>query len=131
MRWVEELIRQAIEQGEFDHLQGKGKPLHWEEDPFTPPDLQLAYHLLRSNGFTLPWIETRRELIAEIDHLRRTVAKLRADPGGSVLDERQKASLSKRIDELNGRIRSYNILVPLERFQLPILDHKTELEGNR
>ncbi len=131
MRWVEELIRQAIEQGEFDHLQGKGKPLHWEEDPFTPPDLQLAYHLLRSNGFTLPWIETRRELIAEIDQLRRTVAKFRVDRGGSVLDERQKASLSKRIDELNGRIRSYNILVPLERFQLPILDHKTELEGNR
>ncbi|MDI6814293.1 MAG: DUF1992 domain-containing protein [Desulfitobacteriaceae bacterium] len=131
MRWVEELIRQAIEQGEFDHLQGKGKPLHWDEDPFTPPDLQLAYHLLRSNGFTLPWIETRRELLAEIEQLRTTIAKLRAGTGGSVLGERQKAILSKRIDELNQRIRSYNIHAPLERFHLPILDHKTELEGNQ
>lgn len=130
MRWVEERIGEAIERGEFENLRGKGKPIQWEENPFTPPEQQLAFHLLRSQGFTLPWIETRRELQAEIAQLRQEIARLRQPSARPFGLERQKAQLEQRIAELNQRIRRYNIEAPLARFQLPILDCERELEGH-
>lgn len=132
MRWIEERIGEAIERGEFENLRGKGKPIRWEENPFAPPEMQLAFHLLRSNGFTLPWIETRRELLAEVAELRKQIARLRQTQwklGNDVWREREKAQLEQRIEELNQRIRRYNIQAPLARFQLPFLDRKVELEG--
>ncbi len=131
MQWVEQRIQEAIERGEFENLSGKGKPLRWDDNPFTPADMQLAYHLLRSQGFTLPWIETRWELMADIQQMRRQLAHLKAQSKGGKLEEKQRVVLGERIDELNRRIRNYNISVPLARFQLPILDRETELEGKR
>ncbi len=131
MRWVEERIREAIERGEFENLKGKGRPIQWEENPFTPPELQLAFHLLRSSGFTLPWIEMRRELVQEIETLRQRVAQLRQSPRwNDAWGKREKIRLEKQIEDLNRRIRRYNIEVPLTHFHLPVLDCQAELEGN-
>ncbi|RCK72022.1 MAG: putative cytoplasmic protein [Anaerolineae bacterium] len=131
MRWVEEIIQAAIEKGEFENLRGKGKRIEWDENPFAPPDWQLAFHLLRSNGFTLPWIETRRELLMEIAELRRRAACLRETSSDDHWRERERAQLERQIGELNHRIRRYNISAPLAHFQLPILDCEAELEGNQ
>lgn len=131
MRWVEERIQEATEAGEFENLRGKGKPIEWDENPFAPPEWQLAFHLLRSNGFTLPWIETRRELMAEIAEARRLAARLREAPPTDLRWGEESAQLEKQIAELNQRIRRYNISVPLAHFQLPILDCKAELEGSQ
>jgi DnaJ homologue, subfamily C, member 28, conserved domain len=43
-------IREAMEQGLFDDLPGKGKPLHIEELPGVPEELRMAYKLLRDAG---------------------------------------------------------------------------------
>ena len=67
---VEEHIRRAMQEGKFDDLPGKGKPLHWEENPNQDPEMRLAYHLLRSSGYTLPWIETLREIDRDIEAAR-------------------------------------------------------------
>ncbi|MCS7248839.1 MAG: DUF1992 domain-containing protein [Anaerolineales bacterium] len=133
MWWVEERIAEAIAQGQFENLSGKGKPIRWEENPFTPPEMRLAFHLLHSHGFTLPWIEMQQELLAEKEKLRQRIARLQQlSPSGSELwREREKAQLEAQIRELNQRIRRYNIQVPLMRFQLPILDPEAELEGIR
>lgn len=130
MRWVEERIQKAIEAGQFENLPGKGKRIEWDENPFAPPEWQLAFHLLRSNGFTLPWIETRRELLAEIAELRCQAACHRETPLTDLGWGEASARLEKQIAELNQRIRRYNISVPLAHFQLPILDCKAELEGS-
>ncbi len=63
---AEEQIRRAIQEGQFDNLPGKGKSLRLDDHPFEDPEWRLAHHLLRSNGFTLPWIERRREIEAAI-----------------------------------------------------------------
>jgi DnaJ family protein C protein 28 len=131
MRWVEERIQKAIEAGEFENLRGKGQRIEWDENPFAPPEWQLAFHLLRSNGFTLPWIETRRELLAEIAELRRQAAHLRETPPTDLRRGEESAQLEKKIGELNQRIRRYNISAPLAHFQLPVLDCKAELEGSQ
>ncbi len=58
---IEDHIRRAIEEGKFDDLPGKGKPLKLEDDPFVDPEWRLAHHMLRCSGFSLPWIERRQE----------------------------------------------------------------------
>jgi len=44
---VEQRIREAMENGEFDNLSGQGKPLPLNENPFLEPGLDLAFGLLQ------------------------------------------------------------------------------------
>jgi hypothetical protein len=70
---AEERIRQAIEAGEFNDLAGKGQPLKLREYPFEDPEWRLAFHALSSSGYTLPWIETRREIESELANARKSL----------------------------------------------------------
>ena len=45
-RWeslVDQKIREAMEQGEFDDLPGKGEPIDTSENPFEDPEMRLAH----------------------------------------------------------------------------------------
>jgi hypothetical protein len=66
---AERRIREAMERGEFDDLQGKGKPLPRGEGLWVPGDLQMAYKILKNAGFLPPEIETEREIKAVEDLL--------------------------------------------------------------
>ena len=48
--------------GEFDNLEGKGRPIDQDAYFAAPEDVRLAYSLLRSNGFVPEEVELRREL---------------------------------------------------------------------
>ncbi len=48
---IEEKIKQAIANGEFDNLAGKGKPLNFDAYFNTPEDLRVGYSILKSNNF--------------------------------------------------------------------------------
>ena len=52
-RLAENRILEAIEAGEFNNLRGKGQPLHLEEDSHIPPELRMAYKILK-NADCLP-----------------------------------------------------------------------------
>ena len=43
---IEEIIREAMEKGEFDNLPGKGKPLDLDAYFATPEDVRLGYSVL-------------------------------------------------------------------------------------
>ena len=45
---IDEIIREAMEKGEFDNLPGKGKPLDLEAYFATPADVRLGYSVLKS-----------------------------------------------------------------------------------
>lgn len=62
---AEERIREAMERGEFDNLELKGKPLEIREDPFVPEELRIAYRMLKNAGFLPKEVELRKE-IAEL-----------------------------------------------------------------
>lgn len=97
---AERRIREAMEEGAFEHLDGKGKPLDLEENPFEDPSLRMAHRLLRNNGFAPEWIEQGKEIEAERDRLRKS--------GESIsVDERRLL-----IAALNRRILSYNLKAP-------------------
>ncbi len=128
----EEQIRRAIEDGEFDDLPGKGKPLHLEENPFEDPDWHLANKVLRDGGFTLPWIEKRKDIeerlaaaVAALVRawLRRT-ADLETGQGTDLIETQWKWAeevFRSECAELNKLIFSYNLEVPTQQVQrLPI-----------
>ena len=43
---AEERIREAMENGDFEDLQCKGKPLDLKEDPFVHEELRVVYKIL-------------------------------------------------------------------------------------
>ena len=135
---IEEHIRRAMEQGKFDDLPGTGKPLNLDENPLENPDWRLAHHILRSGGFTLPWIETYREIEKELDNACQSLARTWAwrqssQSGEETADEIEfewqlaVKRFRQQITALNERISSYNMGVPAESFQKPILNADREI----
>src|SRR5712692_11476963 len=65
---IDEQIRQAQERGEFDNLQGMGKPLNLDSNPFAG-EKAMGYGLLKSNGFAPPEIELANEIRRELERI--------------------------------------------------------------
>lgn len=61
-RLAEQRILAAMERGEFDNLPGLGKPLELDDDSNVPPELRVAYRILKNAGFLPPEVELRREI---------------------------------------------------------------------
>ena len=59
---VEERIQQAQEDGVFDNLPGKGKPLKLDDDSFVPEDLRLTYKILKNSNCLPVEIELRKQI---------------------------------------------------------------------
>ncbi|WP_067726692.1 DnaJ family domain-containing protein [Oceanobacillus damuensis] len=68
--FVEEKIKESIENGEFDNLPGKGKPLDLK-DEFSgmPQDLKQAYRILKNAGYITEEVENKRDSISQDDLL--------------------------------------------------------------
>lgn len=62
-RIAERRIIEAIQNGEFDNLEGKGKPILFEDETWIPEDLRLAYRFLRNAGCIPRELEMRNEII--------------------------------------------------------------------
>jgi hypothetical protein len=61
---VEERIRKAQDEGVFDNLPGKGKPLELEDDSWIPHDLRLTYKILKNSNCLPIEMELRREIFS-------------------------------------------------------------------
>jgi len=72
---AERKIREAMQDGAFEHLEGTGKPLNLEENPFEDPSDRLANRILKNNGFAPEWIEEAKEIEAESRRLRTQGAR--------------------------------------------------------
>jgi hypothetical protein len=59
--WVDKLIVDAQERGEFDDLPGHGKPLHIAESPFAG-GLDVGFGILKNAGIAPYWVEVEKEL---------------------------------------------------------------------
>lgn len=61
-RLIDEQIKRAIEAGEFDNLEGAGKPLNLDDYFAAPEDLRMGYSVLKSNKFVPEEVERLREI---------------------------------------------------------------------
>jgi len=96
---AERKIREAIENGAFDHLEGMGKPLNLDDSPFEDPSSRMAHRILKNNGLAPGWILEAREIEAETQclHIRAGL------PAPDFQD---------RVAALNRRILSFNLKAP-------------------
>jgi DnaJ family protein C protein 28 len=138
-RVIDEKIRQAMKDGEFDDLPGKGKPLDLEENPYQDPAWRLASHLLRNSGYSLPWIETRREIEASLETARVALERswdwrssaLKAGADELLAQQewgRALQAFQRVIADLNQRIFSYNLEVPSDQFQLRKISAEKDID---
>ena len=67
---VEERIRAAQRRGDFENLEGSGKPLTLEHDANVPEELRLAYKILKNADMVPPEIELRKEIVQTEDLLQ-------------------------------------------------------------
>jgi DnaJ family protein C protein 28 len=137
---IEDILRKAMEEGKFDNLRGKGKPLHLDNtNPHADPDWELAYGMIKDAGYSLPWIETIRGIEKDLEAARKDLNLAwqvyqegfsRAGVTSFLLDEWERArqAFRTKLNALNQRIRDYNLDVPAVRFQRPALNIDQEIQ---
>ena len=75
---VEQRLAEAAARGEFDDLPGAGKPLPPEpDDAFVPPELRMAYKILKNAGYVPEEVRLRRE-IHDVEALIQTAHSVEA-----------------------------------------------------
>jgi DnaJ family protein C protein 28 len=140
MAEIEDEIRKAVEAGKFDDLPGKGKPLNLDNNPHADPEWQLAHHMLKTSGYTLPWIAARQEIDAQIEAARLALKRawewrqrsLQGNrPYAEVEAEWQRAwrAFEGEVEKINKKIFGYNLQTPSEKFQLLKLNAAKEMDA--
>ncbi len=66
---AEKEIQKSQEKGDFDHLEGFGKPLVLEDDSMIPEDLRMSYKILKNSGYLPPEVEDKKEIQRTADLL--------------------------------------------------------------
>lgn len=90
-KFIDEQIRNAIEAGDFNNLEGAGKPLDLDAYFNTPEDLRMSYSVLKSSKFVPEEVERLKEigeLKERIKNCPDAQEKIRL---GKILQERQLA----------------------------------------
>ncbi|WP_277678252.1 DnaJ family domain-containing protein [Gracilibacillus dipsosauri] len=90
---AEERIKKAIEEGEFDQLKGRGKPLKQDDLSHVPEDLRMGYRLLKNSGFLPEELQINKELVTLRDLIK------------SCDSESEKKRLEKKLTEKELRLR--------------------------
>jgi hypothetical protein len=91
---AEQRIKEAMEEGQFDDLPGKGEPLVYEDDSRVPEELRLAYKVLKNANCVPPELSLKQDIRQMEDLLL------------SLKDEKEKY---KQIKRLNFQILKLNM----------------------
>lgn len=123
-----DIIRQLQERGEWDNVEGKGKPLNIQGDLTDLPTMSAK--LRKDANFSTPWNDLKQEIdtserrakefIAQA-YRRRTVALQSSKSDVVVIEaewQRALAELDKKIAALNSLILKYNLIIPPQMPQL-------------
>src|SRR5689334_5305945 len=125
---IDRLIRESMERGEFDDLPGSGEPIDLRENPYEKPELRSVHRLLRNAGFAPPWIEERKDIEDQFQRAYSILRRARELYCRSSKDvdtrqwQRAMKEFRERIDELNQRIRIYNLKAPSASVHRQVID---------
>lgn len=61
-KFIEERIRKAVDAGEFNNLEGAGKPLNLDAYFNTPEDLRMGYSVLKSAKIVPEEVDRLKEI---------------------------------------------------------------------
>ncbi len=99
-KFVEDQIKKAMAEGEFDNLSGKGKPLDLDSYFQTPEHLRICYSILKNGNF----VPEEVQMLKGIEALKEELV--------ACSDETQKKQLAKTISE---KMLSFNLA--MERYK--------------
>lgn len=142
-------ISQAMNDGEFDNLPGKGKPQNLEQNPFAG-DNHLAFDIMASNDIAPGWITRRKEIQERVEKLRADMqseaalyrhnltlaaASIGVDAADMELAKRKVSALwtqrsdmwGEEIAAINRLIQSINLEQPLPEMEMCTLRLSEEL----
>lgn len=128
------LIKKAMEQGEFDNLEGTGQPLNLGDNPFVPDDMHMAYKILKDAGYAPYWIELGKEIDAlrvklnkEVDDFNKysQMVFTQKRSSGAVYRYKQKKShfytqIREYLEQISKKILDYNLHCPLSLGRISI-----------
>jgi len=96
-------------------------------NPYESEEWRTAYRMLRSNGYSLPWLEMRKEIEEAINQVRSDALCVWLSGRTDLWTEQIKVC-EERIKALNERIFKYNLQVPSAQFQRRPLNLAREIE---
>lgn len=132
-RVVEDLIQEAMSKGQFDNLEGHGKPLSHaqSQNPYVDFTQHKINKILLDNGFTPEWITLQKEIRSDIADLEQILTEYRSRIGKAPLndtDAHEWTSIVKRFEyretDINKKIDKYNLIVPILDQQMCRIQYK-------
>jgi hypothetical protein len=131
---AERKIQDAIKDGAFDNLPGKGKPLDLDSDSGIPPEMRAASRILKNANVPPDWIQLDkgiRHLIEncrslrlkfELEYQRRIKAHSTSVPSHAIGNRaesdfpgwysRESQRYLEALRQVNGEILKYNFIAP-------------------
>ena len=112
---VEDVIREAMERGDFENLPGKGKPLNLTHDPLVDTITSIVNRILRENDLPHPLLDARRSLAAEADQCRADLKRAWNEFQTNTALKPWTEALAKfhaRAKEINREVRLFNLKSP-------------------
>jgi cell envelope opacity-associated protein A len=77
--WLDKQVKALIGDGDVSHLPNAGQKIAWTDDSHTPPDMRLAYKIMKDNNVTPEWIAMGEELALMHEKIMRVAKKMRED----------------------------------------------------
>jgi DnaJ homolog subfamily C member 28 len=135
---IDRKIREAMEDGDFDDLSGQGEPIDLTENPFEDPDWRMAHRMLRNAGFAPAWIEERKDIEADVQVARTTLARFWTVLQNARNTEHARSAkvrwlqaiedFKAKSTELNRRIQTWNLKTPAIGFHRNVIDVDREID---
>ncbi|MBK8027321.1 MAG: DUF1992 domain-containing protein [Chloroflexi bacterium] len=98
---MDDILKNAIQEGKFDDLPGAGKRLKKQDDLYTPEPLRMAHKILKENDFAPAWIEEGKALEKDYERLTEQMK------AGTL-----STALRAEIERYNHAVLSHNLKLP-------------------
>lgn len=122
------MLAKAIKDGEFDNLEGAGKPLNLYDNPCEPVELRMVHKILKDAGYAPNWIELTKEidtlkanLDKEIEDFKRytqiVYSEKRTVWAIKRYEQKKKsfyAQIREKLEKISKKLLDYNLDCPLQ-----------------
>ncbi|OMO81930.1 dnaJ subfamily C member 28-like protein [Corchorus capsularis] len=114
---VEQRIWHSMEEGQFENLPGKGKPLNLNTNPHADPAEDTLYRILSKNGCAPEWVELNKEIRSKVSEWRVSLKKAweRKCNGDHEKWIECSEALKFQLRDINDKVFRYNLIVPFGR----------------
>ncbi|XP_024023005.1 dnaJ homolog subfamily C member 28 isoform X2 [Morus notabilis] len=110
---VEQRIWHSMEEGQFDNLPGKGKPLNLSTNPHADPAEDTLYRILSKNGCAPEWVELNKEIRSKVSEWRLSLKRAwtsKCNGDYSKWNESSEA-LKHQLRDINDKCRFFGIIL--------------------